>query len=195
MPLYLLATTVAAAWAFGSVFGSMEVVVVAFAREHHVLSSSGVLLMCWAAGSLLAGLVAGLVTWRRSPLARYRIGAAALAVTLLPMPFVGPAVLLGGLLAVSGFAIAPTLIASVSVVQTAVPPPRLTEALGWSSTGMSAGVATGAALGGATVDRAASMGGFALVAGFGVLLVVGVLLVRTPAAVPVAEDALDQVLR
>jgi MFS family permease len=193
LPLYLLVTVVVSAWAFGGVFGSMEVVVVAFAREHDVLSSSGVLLMCWAVGSLTAGVVAGLATWRRTPLARYRIGVVALAATLLPMPFVGPAWLLGALLGVSGFAIAPTLIASVSVVQTSVPPVRLTEALGWYSTGMSAGVATGAALGGAGVDRTGSVGGFALVVGFGVLLVVGALLVRTPATV--AVDALDQPAR
>ena len=137
----------------------LGVVVVAFARERDVLGSSGVLLMCWALGSLVAGALAGLVTWRRPPLTRYRIGAVVLAASLLPMPFVGPPVLLGALLAVSGFAVAPTLIAAVSVVQTSVPPPRLTEALGWSSTGISAGVATGAALGGATVDRAGSVAG------------------------------------
>lgn len=187
LPRYLIVTVVVASWAVGGVFGGMEVVVVAFAREQGVLSASGVLLMCWAVGSLGAGLVAGLVTWRRTPLARYRVGAVALAVTLLPMPFVGPAWLLGALLAVSGFAIAPTLIASVSVVQTSVPAGRLTEALGWSGTGLSAGVATGAALGGAVVDRAGSVGGFVLVVGFGVLLVVGVLLVRTPTTV--AQEA------
>ena len=165
----------------------------AFSREHGILSSSGVLLMCWALGSMLAGVVAGLVTWRRAPLVRYRIGALALALTLLPMPWVGPAVLLAVLLTVSGFAIAPTLIASVSVIQTAVPPARLTEALGWNGTGMSAGVAAGAALGGATVDRAGSTGGFALVAGFGLLLVVGALLIRTPARLPV--ELLDQPAR
>jgi len=189
LPLRLLVMVVVASWACGGVFGSMEVVVVAFAREHGVLSSSGVLLMCWAAGSMVAGIVAGLVSWRRRPLVRYRIGAVALALTLVPMPFVGPAWLLGVLLTVSGFAIAPTLIASVSVIQTSVPSVRLTEALGWSGTGMSAGVATGAALGGFTVDRMASMGGFALVVGFGVLLVVGAALVRTPT--PVAQELLD----
>lgn len=193
LPLHLLTTVVLASWACGGVFGGMEVVVVAFAREHGVLPASGVLLMCWAAGSMSAGLVAGLVSWRRPPLVRYRIGAAVLAVTLLPMPFVGPPWLLGTLLAVSGFAIAPTLIASVSVIQTSVPPVRLTEALGWTGTGMSAGVATGAALGGLTVDRVASAGGFALVVGFGALLVVGALLVRTPA--PVAQEVSDSPAR
>ena len=51
------------------------------------------------AADVLGGRVAGgrcgrraWSTWRRTPLARWRVGAVALAVTLLPMPFVGPAV-------------------------------------------------------------------------------------------------------
>lgn len=183
LPTLLLATVVLACFAFGGVFGGMEVVVVAFAREHGILSSAGVLLMCWAAGSLVAGFVAGSVTWRRRPAARFRFGAVVLAVTLLPMPFVDEPVLLGALLAVNGLAIAPTLIAEVSVVQTSVSALRLTEALGWSSTGLAGGVSIGAAVCGAVIDRYGSTGGFTAVATAGVLLVLGTLLVR-PAAEP-----------
>lgn len=180
LPVLLLGTVVAACFAFGGVFGGMEVVVVAFARERDIVSSAGLLLMCWAAGSLVAGVVAGSITWRRAPAARFRVGAAVLAATLLPMPFVDPPLLLGALLVVNGLAIAPTLIAEVSVVQTSVSALRLTEALGWSGTGLAGGVSIGAALCGAVVDRYGSAGGFTAVAGFGVLLVLGVLLIRPP---------------
>ena len=180
LPPLLLGTVVVACFAFGGVFGGMEVVVVAFARERGIVSSSGVLLMCWAAGSLVAGVVAGSVTWRRAPAARFRIGAVVLAATLLPMAVLDRPLLLGALLAVNGLAIAPTLIAEVSVVQTSVPAVRLTEALGWSGTGLAGGVSIGAALCGAVIDRFGSTGGFTAVAGFGVLLVLGVLLVRPP---------------
>jgi len=180
LPVPLLASVVVACCALGGVFGGMEVVVVAFAREHRILSSAGLLLMCWAAGSMVAGLVAGVLTWRRSPVTRFRIGAAALAVTLLPVPFVGLPGLLGALLVLNGLAIAPTLIAEVSVVQAAVPAPRLTEALGWSGTGLAGGVAIGAAVSGAAVDRLGSVGGFGTVAAFAVLLALATLLVRDP---------------
>lgn len=181
LPVGLLAGVAVACCALGGVFGGMEVVVVAFSRERDILSSSGVLLMCWAAGSMVAGLVAGALTWRRAPVVRFRIGAAVLALSLLPLPLVGLPVLLGGLLLLNGLAIAPTLIAEVSVVQTSVPAPRLTEALGWSSTGIAAGVSLGAALSGAVVDRFGSAGGFTAVATSGVLLALTALLVRVPA--------------
>ena len=98
--------------------------------------------------------------------------------------------LLGALLLLNGLAIAPTLIAEVSVVQTSVPAPRLTEALGWSGTGLAAGVSLGAAVSGAVVDRFGSAGGFTAVAVSGVLLALGAaLLVRVP---PVPRRAADQ---
>jgi hypothetical protein len=105
------------------------------------------------------------------------------------MPFVHDPLLLGVLLAVNGLAIAPALIAEVSVVQTSVSALRLTEALGWSSTGLAGGVSIGAAVAGAVVDRFGSVGGFTTVAGFGVLLVLGVLLVR-PTPAPLVAQAL-----
>lgn len=188
LPVVLLGTVVVACFAFGGIFGGMEVVVVAFAREHDILPRSGLLLMFWAAGSLVAGVVAGSLTWRRPPAARFRIGAVVLAASLLPMPFVRSPVLLGVLLALNGLAIAPTLIAEVSVVQTSVSALRLTEALGWSSTGLAGGVSIGAALSGLVIDRAGPVGGFTAVAGFGALLVLGVLLIRPPPPVPAAAQ-------
>ena len=191
----VLAPVVLACWACGSVFGGMEVVVVAFARDAGVLPYAGVLLMCWAVGSLVAGVVTGTVTWRRGPVARFRVGAALLALSLVPLPFVSAPWLMGTLLTVSGVAIAPTLIASVTVTQTAVPAARITEALGWTSTGIAAGVATGAAVLGPLIDRWGPDAGFVGVVGFGVLLAASVLLVRpfpgepdpAPAVQPVAE--------
>lgn len=189
LPVGLLAGVVVACAALGGVFGGMEVVVVAFARERDLLSSSGVLLMCWAGGSMLAGLVAGSLTWRRSPATRFRIGGVVLAATLLPLPFVDAPVLLGALLLVNGLAIAPTLIAEVSVVQASVPASRLTEALGWSGTGLAAGVSIGAAVCGAVVDRFGSTGGFTAVTLSAVLLALAAaLLVRVPPR-PAGESA------
>ena len=49
----------------GAVFGSVEVVVVAFADERGQRALSGLVLACYAAGSLLAGLVYGARRWRR----------------------------------------------------------------------------------------------------------------------------------
>ena len=136
--------------------------------------------MCWAAGSLLAGVVTGTIAWRASPARRFRIGSLALALSLVPLPFVDQPIVMAGLLAISGMAIAPTLIASVAVTQGAVLPNRLTEALGWTSTGLASGVAAGAAVVGQLIDYSGSTAGFWGVVGFGLLLIITAVFVRSP---------------
>ena len=182
-----LAPVVVASVALGVVFGGMEVVVVAFATEAGVLTYAGAILMAWAAGSLVSGVLTGTRTWRRSPAARFRIGALCLAVSLVPLPFVQQPLLVAGLLVLSGMAIAPTLIASVAVTQAAVPQTRLTEALGWTSTGLAGGLAAGAAGLGALIDEGGASLGFWGVVAAGALLAVSALWVRSRAATPSAE--------
>ena len=180
MPVFTLLAVALACFALGGLFGGMEVAVVAFAQEADVLGLTGLILMCWAAGSLLAGVITGTITWRSSPARRFRISSVALALSLVALPFVHQPIAIAGLLAISGMAIAPTLIASVAVTQEAVLPNRLTEALGWTSTGLAAGVATGAAGVGWLIDYSGSTAGFWGVVGFGVLLIVTAVFVRGP---------------
>lgn len=175
---------VLASLALGVIFGGMEVVVVAYATEGGILPYAGAFLMAWALGSLVAGVVVGTISWRRPPTSRFRFGALALAVSLVPLPFVGTPGLVALLLTVSGMAIAPTMIASVGVTRALVPQSRLTEALGWNSTGLAAGLALGAAVLGQLVDRGGSVLGFEGVVGAGVLLSLAALGVRSRPARP-----------
>jgi len=188
LPVGILLTVSAASFALGVVFGGMEVVVVGYAKAAGILPYAGVILMVWAFGSLLAGVVTGSIAWRASPARRFRIGALALGLSLLPLPFVSQPVLVGVVLTVSGFAIAPTLIASVGVVQASVPASRLTEALGWTSTGMAAGVAAGAALCGQLIDRVGADSAFWGVVAAGGLLVVLAFFVRDLPVEPVSSE-------
>jgi MFS family permease len=183
---WALVPVVVVSVALGAVFGGMEVVVVAFATETGVLPYAGAILMAWAVGSLLAGVVTGTVAWRHTPATRFRVGAACLAVSLLPLPWVREPLLVAALLLVSGTAIAPTLIASVAVTRAVVPQSRLTEALAWSSTGLAGGLAAGAAGLGFLIDRGGSRLGFWGVVAAGVLLILGSLWVRTK---PEVEEA------
>lgn len=178
LPVAVLLPVAIACAALGAVFGGMEVVVVAFAREAGVLPYAGLLLMAWAGGSLIAGVLTGSIAWRTSPATRFRTGAVVLACSLVPLPFVHCPELLAGLLFLSGIAIAPTLIASVAVTQAAVDQGRLTEALAWTSTGIAAGVAAGAAVLGQLIDTGGSRVGFLGVVGAGVLLITAALFVR-----------------
>ena len=137
----------------GLLFGGSEVAAVAFAEELGAKAAAGVVLAVFALGSLVAGLVAGSVRWRSSNASRYRWFMSALAVAVLPLPFVESLILLGMVLFVAGFGVSPTLIAAVAWIEESVPPRRLTEGISVTMTGMYVGIAPGAALVGAVVDR------------------------------------------
>lgn len=67
----------------------------------------------------------------------------------------------------------------MAVTQEAVPHSRLTEALGWTSTGMAGGVALGAAALGQVIDHWGARAGFVGIIGIGLLLIAAALCVRT----------------
>lgn len=152
MPWGPVTVLAAVSLALGSMFAAAEVSTVAFSAEQHAKSYAGVLLACWALGSMLAGLVTGTFAWRRSPASRVRVGSLLLALVMLPMPFVGSMVGMGVALFVAGFAIAPTLIASMAAIEQGVPAGRLTEGIAIIHTGLAAGLAPGAFLAGLVID-------------------------------------------
>jgi predicted MFS family arabinose efflux permease len=144
---------VLAAACLGSLFGASEVVTVAFAEEQGRPSATAVLLALWAAGSLIAGLITGAVKWRATPLRRYRAGATGMALVMMPLPFIDNIVVLGGVLFFAGFAISPTMVAAMALVEANVPASRLTEGMTWVTTGLNLGLAPGAAIAGALIDE------------------------------------------
>jgi MFS family permease len=148
-PVVLLACV---SFALGSLFAAAEVSTVAFSSEQHARSLAGVLLACWAAGSMVAGLLTGTLVWRRSPVARVRVGCLLLTVVMVPTTFVGSMAVMGAVLFVAGFGVAPTLIALFSGIQGGVPAGRLTEGIAISHTGLAAGLAPGAWLSGLVID-------------------------------------------
>jgi predicted MFS family arabinose efflux permease len=190
MPWRVLLPIAIACTALGMIFGGMEVNIVAFATEAGVLKYAGLILIAWSFGSLVAGAVTGAITWQASPARRFQVGAILLALSLLPLPFVTHPVGVATVLILSGLAIAPTLIASVGVTQSAVDQSRLTEALAWSSTGLAGGVAIGAAAVGHVIDSWDAQAGFIGVAIAGLLLALSGLFVRGPhGSVRPAADA------
>jgi MFS family permease len=138
--------------ALGTLFGAAEVATVAFSREEGSPALAGALLALWAFGSLLAGALTGAVTWRRGPTIRVRWGAFAMFCAMVPLHFVGSIPLMGLVLLLGGFAIAPTLIGTLSLTERSVPASRLTEGMAIMQTGLVAGVAPGATLGGVVID-------------------------------------------
>ena len=153
MPWGLLVPLTVAAIALGSLFGALEVATVAFADDHGHKAYSGLMLGAFSLGSLVAGVVAGTIVWRRAPLERVRIGAALLAVGTLSLPFLPNLEVATVALFVTGMTLAPTLITLFSLIEASVPRSRLNEAMGFVQTGMSGGIAPGAWFAGVVADN------------------------------------------
>ena len=177
----VVAPLVGAAVGLGSLFGSTEVVVVAFAERAGDTSDAGWLLALWACGSLLAGLITGAVTLRRSAMTRLRLSATALTAVMAPLALAASVTWVAVLLFVAGFAISPTLVATISLVEQCVPTARLTEGITWVTSGLATGIAPGAAVSGAVVDRSGPSTGFLVPVVSGALTMAVVWAMRTPA--------------
>ncbi len=156
----LLGPLVAAAVAMGVLFGATEVATVAFSGELGHKAVSGVLLAVWALGSLLSGLITGARHVKASNRSRFRWGLLVLALLMLPLPFLGAFAPMGVFLFLSGFAVSPTLIASVAWIEETVPHGRLTEGISIFTTGLAAGVAPGAAVAGHVIDAYGASAGY-----------------------------------
>ena len=102
---------------------------------------------------LFRSAVTGTIAWRRGPTVRVQIGAAGMALAMAPLYFVDSLALMGGLLLLGGVAIAPTMVAALSLTEARVPASRLTEGMAIMQTGVVAGVAPGATLSGFVVDH------------------------------------------
>ncbi|MDO9381138.1 MAG: MFS transporter, partial [Nocardioidaceae bacterium] len=157
-----LLPVVLASVGLGTVFGSTEVVTVAFTDEAGSPGAAGVVLAVWAAGSLVAGVLVGAIGSAWAPHRMFRLATLVLGLSFVPMLFVGSVPLAGAVLVLSGLSISPSLVASVSLVERLVPPARLTEGIGWATTGLAGGVALGAAASGAVVDAAGANAGYAV---------------------------------
>ncbi|MFE6056157.1 MFS transporter [Kitasatospora sp. NPDC056446] len=168
--------------ATGAIFGSVEVVTVAFAEDQGHKSVSSVILALWALGSCLAGVVYGTLKLSGSMAPRFFFGVLFMAVSMVPLLLVAHAVhgigglaAVGGALLVAGIAISPTLITAMALVERLVPAAQLTEGMTWTTTGLALGVAAGSSAGGWVVDASGAAAGYWVPLAAGALGVVAAL--------------------
>lgn len=146
----------------GVVFGAVEVIVVAFADEQGVTPAAGLVLACYAGGSLLSGLFYGARRWTWGLRRRFVVSAVCFGViTSLPL-LAGRLAVLAPLILLTGLAIAPVLIGGATLVERLVPRAALTEGLTWSTTALVLGVTAGAAASGPIIDSAGARPAFLL---------------------------------
>ncbi|MFH9242611.1 MFS transporter [Streptomyces anulatus] len=175
--LRLLALTLVAG---GAIVGTVDVVSVSFAEQQGTPAGAGIVLSVYAAGSAVAGLVFGTLRLR-TPLPRLLVlGTAGTALTTLPLLLVGDLVTLSAAVFLPGLFFAPTMIVVMGLVERTVPPAVLTEGMTWAITGLSVGVASGAAVSGAIVDRFGPGGGFVVAVAAGAAALLTALCARRP---------------
>ncbi|MEW1839859.1 MFS transporter [Nonomuraea angiospora] len=158
--------------ALGAVFGSVDLITVAFAEEHGVKSASGFLLAAFAGGSMVSGLWFGSREWRISLRGRFVRTLALFVVGLIPIMFIGDAWIMAAALFLAGFAISPTLITGFSLTERLVPPSLLTEGMAWISTSIGFGVAVGAWAGGRLTELFGASNAYAFSWGAAILAAV-----------------------
>jgi len=156
----LLGPLVAVSVGLGTLFGSTEVIVVAFTEDDGRPGAAGAVLAVWAAGSLVAGIAVGALPQTLHPLRQFRSAMLALALLFAPLGLLPSSVWLAVGMFLAGVMISPTLIAMVNITELGVPASRLTEALTWTGTGMAVGVAPGAAVAGWVIDHEGASAGF-----------------------------------
>ncbi|MGK5529458.1 MFS transporter [Streptomyces sp. URMC 129] len=140
----------------GAIFGSLEVVTLAFADARGQQGWAGPVLAGQAAGSAAAGLLFGALRLGGSPRGRFAACAAAMAaLTTLPAlaARTGSLLLLAPALLLAGMATAPTMVTGMSLVQRVVPPGRLNEGMTLAVTALLGGIALGSAGGGWAVEH------------------------------------------
>jgi predicted MFS family arabinose efflux permease len=171
--------------ATGAVFGSLEVVTLAYADAAGHRTAGGAVLALQAAGSCVAGLLYG--TLKPSGPAERRLPWCLLAMTaLMSLPLLAASTLgslpaLGAALLLAGMATAPTMVTAMTLVQHRTPEGRLNEGMSLAVTGLLMGIACGSALGGWTADHTSPTAGFAIpIAAAATALLIGILSKETP---------------
>lgn len=144
----------------GTIFGTAEVAVVAFAQAEGHKGAASYILSAYAAGSFVVGLVFGAMKLE-APLAKQLAFASLIAaVTTIPMPFVGTLWGLTIVVFLAGAAISPTFITGMSLIERLVPAAQLTEGITWAMTGVGIGFAAGSSLSGSVIDTFGASSGF-----------------------------------
>ncbi|PZG12971.1 MFS transporter [Nonomuraea aridisoli] len=176
----------------GAVFGSVDLITVAFAEEEGAKSAAGFLVAAFAGGSMVSGLWFGSRHWKISLRGRFIRALGVFAAGLVPLVFIGDLKVMAGALFLAGFAISPTLITGFSLTERLVPPSLLTEGMAWISTAIGFGVAIGAWAGGRLTEAVGASDAFAFSLGAALLAVVvgigGSSLLRLPEAPSPAKN-------
>lgn len=155
---------------------TIDLVIIAWARDLGTPAMAGVLTAVWGVGSTVGGLIAGGLGGRVRHTRRIMglaLGVAPLVLVLPPVLDPSSVWLVGLVLGVGGMAIAPAIAAGNQRISGLAPEDRKTEAYGWMATFTTAGSALALPLAGTLLDHigpAAAAGASTAAALLGVVL-------------------------
>ncbi|NUK07027.1 MFS transporter [Streptomyces lunaelactis] len=178
--------------ATGAIFGSVDVVTVAFAEEQGHKAAASLVLAVYALGSCLAGVVFGLLHLKGSGERRWLLGVCAMAVSMIPLQLAGNLPFLAVALFVAGLAIAPTMVTTMALIEQHVPRANLTEGMTWVGTGLAIGIALGSSVAGWVIDAAGADAGYLVSNAAGALAAAGALLGDRRLNRPVKPEGIDE---
>jgi MFS family permease len=158
----------AAAAASTIVLSGSDIAFVAALREFGEISLMGPVLAIWGLGSVIGGLVYGML--HRSIPAFLLLGGLSLAT--IPIAFAPSVWPLAVLAFLAGLLCAPTITATVDQLSRVVPEGARGEAIGWHGSFMTAGSALGAPVAGLAIDQWGWRGGFVSVSLIGLAVAV-----------------------
>ena len=152
-----LAAAIAASMLFVAAYTTVDLALVAWARDRGTPALAGALVAVWATGSLIGGFVSGGLPGLRAPRLWLRtlavaVGMIGLTATLPPLNGLDSALLVGAVLLVGGTATSPAAAASNSIVGDLAPDHRRAEAFGWMATSRTSGGAIAAPIAGLLMD-------------------------------------------
>lgn len=143
----------------GTIFGSVEIVMVAFADHQGAESAASFMVASFAGGSLIGAIIYGARHWPGSIAVKLLFSFGWLGLGTIPMLLAPNIPVMTLAVFITGIAIAPTLITANLFVEQVAPQSRITEAFAWMGSAAAAGVAIGSSATGYLVDAFGVRGG------------------------------------
>ncbi|WP_119392779.1 MFS transporter [Taklimakanibacter lacteus] len=156
-PLQLITFTLIAV---GTLFGTAEVTVIALSKMFGQPAAASFILAGYAGGSLVVGLVFGVLKLKASLAQQFAIANLVAALTTVPLLFVANIPMLAALLFMAGASISPTFIIAFGLIEQRIPAAKLTEGITWAVTGIGIGMALGSFTSGYVIDAYGPASGF-----------------------------------
>jgi len=137
----------------GAFFMSTTLSTIAFADQQDAKSSTGLLLAIWSFGSAVAAVINGAIKWKISDGKKFIYLIVAMFFATTALLFSHTIFILGIVLFVNGFGVAPILIAGYSIVEKSVSTAKVTETFAWILAGLQIGNAIPGPISGYMIDH------------------------------------------